>query len=356
MKIGRFILHIFGTLLGAILLYLLVVIFAPNFAVPKQPIPKRKREGYKPPDSREDVSFLVHGLQVSGWLYRPNTTAASPCIIMSTGLGGTKGGVLERYALRFVEAGYAALTYDYRYFGESEGEPRQLMAITDQLDDLRAAVAYARSRPEIDPDRIVLWGTSAGGSFGIIIAAEDPRIAAVITQCAALDHEVDSKLYFQQTGILHFLRLFMHAQRDKGRSRFGLSPHYIPVVGQPGTLAMLNAPGAYDGYARLVAESETFENQVCARLLFMTHGPDVVEAAASVQCPVLFLVCERDNLVSPDSHVRVASALGDKATVVSYPIGHFDIYEGAHFENAVSEKLAFMEQNVRWPVASEVTT
>lgn len=342
MQVGRVILRTIGTLVGTILLYLLVVIFAPGFEVAKQPIPRRKREDETPPDSREDVSFLVNGLQVNGWLYRPKTTAPTACVIMSTGLGGTKGGVLERYALRFVEAGYAVLSYDYRYFGESEGEPRQLMDITDQLDDLRAAVAYARSRPEIDPDRIVLWGTSAGGSYGLIIAAEDRRIAGVITQCAGLDHEVDSKLYLQEAGIPHFLRLFMHAQRDKGRSRIGLSPHYIPVVGQPGTLAMINAPGAYDGYARLMADSETFVNQVCARLLLMAHGPDVVETAASVQCPVLFLVCEHDNLVAPDSHVRVAKLLGDKATVVSFPIGHFDIYEGEHFEKAVSEKLAFI--------------
>ena len=353
MNVGRVIVRTIGTLLGALLLYLLIVLFGPGFDVPKQPIPKRRRDEKPPPDSREDVSFLVNGLRVSGWLYQPGSNAPAACIIMSTGLGGTKDGVIERYALRFAEAGCAVLTYDYRCFGESEGEPRQLMNIADQLDDLRAAVAYARSRAEIDPDRIVLWGTSAGGGYGIVIAAEDPRIAAVITQCAALDHEVDSKLYLQQAGIPHFLRLFIHAQRDKGRSRLGLSPHYIRVVGQPGTVAMLNAPGAYEGYAELVAESETFENQVCARLVLMTHGPDVVQAAASVGCPVLIITCENDNLVAPDSHVRVAAALGDKATVVSYPIGHFEIYAGEHFEKAVSGKVAFIDQIAQLPAANE---
>jgi pimeloyl-ACP methyl ester carboxylesterase len=145
----------------------------------------------------------------------------------------------------------------------------------------------------------------------------------------------------------------MHALRDKGRSRFGLSAHRIPIVGKPGTLAFLNAPGAYDGYARLVAESDTFENQVCARLLFAAHGPDVVESAKNVHCPVLILVCEHDSLTSPDSHVRVAATLGDKATVVSYPIGHFDIYEGEHFENAVAAKLAFLAQHASPLLVSE---
>lgn len=259
MKIGKAIGRTIGILIGLVLQYLIIVIFAPGFNVPRQSIARRKREDDTPPESREDVSFVVDGLRVRAYLYRPKTTTPVPCVIMSTGLGGTRDGLLERYALRFVEAGCAALTYDYRYFGTSEGEPRQLMEITSQLDDLRAAVTYVRSRSEIDPEKIFLWGTSAGGGYGIIMAAEDPRIAGVITQCAPLDHDADAKQYFQQAGLLQFMRLFMHAQRDKGRSRFGLSAHRIPIVGEPGTLAFLTAPGAYDGYARLVAESETFE-------------------------------------------------------------------------------------------------
>ena len=64
MQVGGAILRTIGALFGAILLYLLVVIFAPGFEVPKQPIPRRKRDDETPPNSREDVSFLVDGLRV----------------------------------------------------------------------------------------------------------------------------------------------------------------------------------------------------------------------------------------------------------------------------------------------------
>jgi pimeloyl-ACP methyl ester carboxylesterase len=178
----------------------------------------------------------------------------------------------------------------------------------------------------------------------LVIAAEDEKIAAVISQCAALDHDADSKLYVERAGIGHFIKLFVHAQRDKGRSRFGLSPHMIPMVGQPGTMAMHNAPGAFDAYARLMRDSDNFKNEVCARVLFMADGPDPSEAAKEVDCPVLILVCEFDNLVAPGSHVKVAQALGDRAIVRSYPIGHFDIYEGEHFERAVGEMVALIER------------
>ena len=353
MKARKVIRKIGGALVSVIVSYLLIMIFAPGFKVPGQAFPKRKRKDKAPPDTREDVSFVVNGLRVRGWLYRPQTDQRVPCIILSTGLGGTKDRLLERYALRFVAGGYAALVYDYRYFGTSEGEPRQLVDTTDQLDDLRAAIAFIRERPEIDPDNIFLWGTSAAGGYGIIVAGEDPRLAGVITQCAALDREADAENFFKQTGVLLFMRLFMHAQRDKGRSRFGLAPHRIPIVGRPGTVAFLTAPGAYDGYARVVAESATFENQVCARLLFMGHGPAVAAAAEKVQCPGLILVCAQDNLVAADSHARVAAALGDKATVVSYPIGHFDIYEGEYLENAVEAKLTFVARHAKLPTMPE---
>ena len=346
MTIVKVIVTGFFILLATILLYLIVIIFAPVLSLPKQPIPGRKKEDkepIKPPASRQDVQFSVEGQRISAWFYLPRDRSQPvPCVVMNHGFGGTKDAVLERYALRFVAAGTAVLTYDYRHFGQSEGQPRQLYDVSYQLDDLRAAIAYARGRGEIDPEKIVIWGTSAAGGYGLALAAEDERIAAVIGQCAGIDHEADSKLFMEREDMAYFLRLFVHAQRAKGRSRLGLSPHPIPIVGVPGTMAMFAAPGAFTGYSRLFADSDTFQNEVCARLLFMGHGRDPNEAAAEVQCPVLLLVCEHDNLVAPDSHLKAAQALGDKAIVKSYPIGHFDIYEGQYFEEAVKEMIAFI--------------
>lgn len=338
----------FGLLLASLILYLSVIIFAPVLSVPKQPIRRRAKEGKErkePPDSRQDVSFAVQGKRISAWLYLPqDQSQAVPCVVMNHGFGGTKDALLEEYALRFVAAGTAVLTFDYRHFGASDGEPRQLYDVSYQLDDLRAAIVFARARREIDPEKIIIWGTSAAGGYGLVIAAEDARIAGVIAQCAGLDHEADSKMFMEREGIGYILPLFVHAQRDKGRSRFGLSPHTIPMVGVPGTTAVLSVPGVFDGYARLMGGSDTFQNEVCARLLFMGHGRDPNDAARDVRCSVLLLVCEQDNIVAPNSHVKVAAALGDKAIVKSYPIGHFDIYEGEYFERAVQEMIALIER------------
>lgn len=58
---------------------------------------------------------------------------------MGHGTTGTRSFGLDRYARRFVEAGFAVLTFDYRHFGASEGGPRQVINVQDQLDDWRGA-------------------------------------------------------------------------------------------------------------------------------------------------------------------------------------------------------------------------
>ncbi len=344
--IFRTIVVIIGYLLGIIILYLGIVIFAPGFSVPKQPMQKAKqpsKKEIKPPKSRKNVSFKVGETVLSAWLYLPeNLSAPVACIIMSHGFGGTKDMLLESYALRFQEAGMAVLTYDYRNFGTSEGEPRQLFYISYQLEDLSAAIKYARGLKEIDPEKIALWGTSAAGGYGIVTAAQDKKIACIVGQCPALDSHADGKLALKREGIGFFLRLVVHAQRDMGRSRFGLSAHKIPIVGEPGSLAMITAPGAFDGYLKPVPPG--FINEVCARILLRTHGHNPINYAKDVQCPVLLQICEKDNLVSKSSYLGTAKILGKYAEVKIYPIGHFDIYVGEDFEKAVSDQITFFKK------------
>jgi fermentation-respiration switch protein FrsA (DUF1100 family) len=336
--------QIFVVVIVLVLCYLAMVIFSP-FISYKADVIKKKPKDKSIPNYRQSISISIGNTFISAWLYLPEDTENPfPCVILSNGFCGTKDVILEDYALRFVAAGAAAITYDYRYFGESGGEPRQLFNGIKQLEDLKAVIDYVINHEKIDENRIVLWSTSAAGRYGLIIAAEDDKIAGVISQCPSLDHSKDDKLIFKREGIGYFLKLFMHAQRDKGRSRFGLPAHLIPAVGKPGTLALLNAQGAFEGYESLMLESEYFINGICARSLLLPQGPKVINAARNVKCPVLILVCEKDTTVSPDSYKKVAEILGEKATVIKYPVGHFDIYRGEIFDKAVDVQLDFLKR------------
>ena len=93
-------------------------------------------------------------------------------MVLAHGFGGVKEARLDAYAERFAAAGYAALVFDYRHFGDSGGEPRLLIDIGRQQADWRAAIAFARALEGVDGERIALWGTSFSGGHVIELAAD----------------------------------------------------------------------------------------------------------------------------------------------------------------------------------------
>jgi dienelactone hydrolase len=332
----------FGILIVLIVIYLIIIAFFP-FRVEKQPIELKNSNG-NVPTCRQDVTFRIDDLTLSGWLYLPEDTAKPvPCIVLNSGFCGTKDILLEKYALRFVEAGCAALAFDYRHFGDSEGEPRQLYSVSKQLEDNRAAAKFVRTRSEIDTEKLFIWGTSSSGNYGIMVAAEDKRIAGVIGQTPSLDHQAEGKMILKREGMGWFLKLIFHAQKDKFRSRFRLSSHTFPAVGKPGTTAMLIAPGFFEGYQKMAKDSKTFKNEVCARIMLAFDEPNLFKSAEEVSCPVLFHLCEGDNLTLPDSHKKIEKILGEKVKFIKYPIGHFDVYYGDYFEKSIVEQISFIK-------------
>jgi fermentation-respiration switch protein FrsA (DUF1100 family) len=251
---------------------------------------------------------------------------------------------LEDYAIRFQEAGFASLLFDYRHFGGSEGEPRQLIWIPHQLEDWEAAINYARSLRGIDPTRIALWGTSMSGGHVIVIAAKDNKIACVSAQCPGLDGRTSAEILFRKESIGYNLRMIMHGQRDLVRSWFGLSPHKIPIVGEPGSIALMATSDAYDIFGKLAPEN--FINEACARIIIRGDKYRPVKHAQYVRCPVLLQICDKDSLLPISAAEETAKILGKYAEVKHYPIDHFDIYMGDNFEKSVSDQIDFFRKHL----------
>jgi pimeloyl-ACP methyl ester carboxylesterase len=349
MKIFKRILQGLGIFAGIIVIYLSIVTFVPGFKVPAQPFEPRKQRidevVSKLPWTRKDVSFEVKGTSLSAWLYLPgNLSVPVPCIIMGHGFGGTKNMGLESYAIRYQAAGFAVLIFDYRHLGESGGEPRQLIWIPYQLEDWSAAVHYARGLKEIDPAKIALWGTSLSGGHVIVTAAKDNRIACVVAQCPGLDGRASAELLLDRAGIGYLLRMVMHGQRDYFRSWLGLSPHKIPIVGKPGSIACLTTPDAYEFYRKFAPQD--FINEICARINIRADKYRPVKHAHNVRCPVLLQVCEFDSITPISAAKETERQLGKFAEVINYPIGHFDIYIGVNFEKAVRDQLHFFQKHL----------
>ena len=340
---------IFGICIGLFVLELTIVAFSPGFSVPEQPLERAIQGPTKveaqPPSSRRDVRFEVKGTSLRAWLYLPEDASAPvPCIIMGHGLGGTKDMGLESYAVRYQEAGFGVLAFDYRHFGESGGEPRQLIWIPYQLEDYAAAIEYARSLKEIDPTRIALWGTSFSGGHVIVTAAKDENIACAVSQCPWLDGFAAAMMGYKIQGLGKGLRMIMHGQRDMVRSWFGLSPHKIPITGKPGSFAILAFSEAYEAIGKLAPES--FVNEACARIMIRMDKYRPIKKAQHVRCPVLLQICDNDEPLPLSVIEEAARTMGEGSEVKHYPIGHFDIYTGDDFEKAVSDQLDFFTKHL----------
>jgi dienelactone hydrolase len=180
------------------------------------------------PITRRDVAFSSSGDECRAWLFLPEAQRP-PLVILGHGLGGTREDGLEPFARRFAGAGIAALVFTYRHFGDSGGQPRQLLDIQRQLGEWAAALAYARTLAEIDTTRIALWGTSFGGGHVLVAAARDGEVAAVVSQCPFTDGIAATRAANPRA----LLGSAVVAVRDVVANLRGRPPVTVALVGRP---------------------------------------------------------------------------------------------------------------------------
>ncbi len=289
---------------------------------------------------RAEVTFDSDGERCAAWLYRPQQ--ASACVVLAHGWTGVREQRLDAYAERFAAAGLAALVFDYRHFGASDGQPRGLLDIPRQLADWRAAIAYARRLDGIDPARVALWGSSFSGGHVIELAAQDYRVAAVVAQVPF----VDGLANLLRLGRRHALALTIEGLRDQLGALTGRPPHMLASVGPPGSHAVMNSPDAEAGFRALNPPGLAWPNEAAARITLRVGAYRPIRKAARVHCPILFAIADDDVITPPDLAVR-AAARAPRSEVRHYPGGHFDPYVGQLFEQVVSDQTDFLLAHLR---------
>ncbi|MGK2855207.1 MAG: alpha/beta hydrolase [Microbacteriaceae bacterium] len=123
-------------------------------------------------------------MNVTGNLFVPNDldrNAKNAAMVVGHPMGAVKEQSANLYATKLAERGFVTLSLDLSYWGESEGEPRNLVAPDVYTEDFSAAVDYLRTQSFVDPERIGALGVCGSGSFVISAAKIDPRIKAVAT-------------------------------------------------------------------------------------------------------------------------------------------------------------------------------
>ena len=286
---------------------------------------------------REDLEFWSQGDRCAAWLYPATEERNSPVVVMAHGLSGTRRDGLGPFAERFAGAGISALLFDHRGFGDSVGEP-DLFSPARQLDDWRAAIACARELPGVDPARIATFGSSMGGGNALAAAADDPRVAAAVSQVPFIDLMTQS----HRSAPAVAARMLVAAARGE----------HLPAVGSPSEAAFINSPNAEAGWRHVVAigEDSRWRNRASSRwLLGRPFRP--VRHARRLHCPWLVCVGEADRVARPGPAIRAARA-APRGELRLYPgVDHFDIYDGPEFEAVVADEVDFLRRRLLEPAA-----
>jgi dienelactone hydrolase len=294
--------------------------------------------------------FDSGGISCGADLYRPDDAAEPiPCVVVGHGFSGTKG-LARVYAERFAEAGLAVLVFDYRHFGASGGEPRQVVDVDKQREDYHAAVRFARTLPGIDPERIALWGTSLSGGHVIAVAAEDPCIAAVVAQVPLLDARRTGRTTRQRLRralTRSALKLFLAAGRDAVHAVLGRPPHLARVVGRPGEAAVFTDPQVAQVFTELGGEAAGWRNAFAPRFVFglPRYRPG---SAERLRMPLLVCVADDDLEASPEFALEVA-ARAPRGEARRYPVGHFAVYVEPLRSRVIADQITFLRALLRGP-------
>ena len=303
----------------------------------------------------DEISFTSGRDRCAAWHFDANGDAFAgargvPCVVMAPGFAGTRDTrALIDYARGFAAAGLDVVLFDYRGFGGSDGSPRQLVSASRQRQDYRAAIVAARRLPRVDPERIVLWGISYSGGHVVRVAAEDPRVAAVVALTPAVDGVAVLAQLARNVGPRQLLRTAAHGMRDAQRAMTRRAPYLVPMVGEPGSRAIFAIEGAEQDYTAVAGPS--WRNEVCARTALEVAFNRPIRFAPRVGCPLLVQAGTDDRVVPPASACRAVARAGIRGELLEYPFDHVDVYTAPAHQRVLADQLDFLGRHLA-PTAS----
>lgn len=299
---------------------------------------------------RRDIEFEAHGgTLLRGWLYLPSGPPTTPGVVMAHGLSAVKEMALDRYAEVFCDTGMAVLVYDHRNLGASDGEPRQKLNPWAQARDYRYAITWLGNQPEVDADRIAIWGSSYSGGEVIVVGACDDRVKAVIANVPFAGYpDVD----YADTAARHAaIRAQLcdesgNSLADVGHNLFGP----LPVIRSEGIEGpvVLDQPesiewfGQWENSAPLWFNSITLENGMATEPAW-DPGACIAHVAPR---PLQLVVATDDRLAATEVALAAFERAGEPKELVSLEGHHFIPYEGAAFARSSQAMRDFLTRNL----------
>ena len=279
---------------------------------------------------RRDVEFRSEGETIRGWLYTPDQgTGPYPVVIMAGGWCYVKELVQPDYAKMFANAGMAALLFDYRNFGASDGTRRQHIDPNAQIQDYKNAISFAETLDEIDSERVGVWGLSYSGGHSLIVGATDPRVKCIASQIPVVDGYRNMRRIHGTMGFRSFEQLLLEDRRNRFLTgEDGMIPHAAKDPNKE--ISAWPFPETFETFRELKkTEAPAYENRSTiesAELLMSYNVMPFLPRLLNV--PTLVVVAEHDDLTLWDLEIEAYNAIpaSQKKLVVIGESTHMTLY------------------------------
>jgi fermentation-respiration switch protein FrsA (DUF1100 family) len=290
----------------------------------------------------ERVTFESGGEPLVGTLFLPEGRGPAAGVVLDGPLTSVKEQVTGNYARAMAARGYVALAFDHRFFGESGGRPRQLESPAAKIDDLRGALSFLATRPEVDAARLAVVGVCAGAGYAAGLVATDSRVRA-FGAVAGFFHDAAKQRAWMGDGYDRALR-----EAEEARRRFEATGEAdtIPAVARgDGPVAMPLAE-AYEYYGTPRGGVPGYVNAFAVMSRADTLPYDAQAYAPRITAPTLLIHSEK--ALAPALARSFYDALGGpKEARWVESKGQIDFYdEAARIEPACDLLAAWFGEHV----------
>jgi uncharacterized protein len=283
------------------------------------------------------VIFYSEGVKLAGDVFLPADAKPGERragIVLCHGYTGVRNIYLPDNARVLAQAGYVVLNFDYKGWGDSEG-PKTRLAPYSRVADVQAALSFLSAHPQVDADRLGLYGTSYGGATVAFVAAIDPRVKCVVS-VVGIGNGARWMRSVRRPDEYHDLLARADADR-RARAITGVSD-----LADRNEVLLPDRQSAELGAA--ARRNNPFAvTQVPLEFIDDTLGfnPEWVVDRIAPR-PVLFITADDDRLVPPqESEAMYARAGEPKKLVMLKGVGHYEVYGGEPFRRVMEETLAW---------------
>lgn len=293
--------------------------------------------------SKIDVRMPAEGIELAAWLFLPEGSGSHPAITMAHGFAGIREHGIRPFAEAFANAGFVVLLHEHRNFGASGGEPRGDVDPWRQIADWRRAISYLEARPEVDPRRIGIWGTSYAGGHAIVLGATDRRLRCVVAQVPTISGYEQGLRRVNPDMVSTLEDAFNTDERAQLR---GLPPLRQSVVSSdPAVSAAYRSREAIDFYLQPLPPG-LWNNEITLRSIRLARMYEPGAWVARVSpTPLLMIVAKDDRLTVTDVALAAYERALEPKRLALISGGHFDPYLG-QFAKAEAAATAWFREHL----------